>query len=118
MDLDSLPQPHLTDLYEYLLNFDHFTTIDLHIIGVYVTFTKFVLGFFALSVYYILVNLLHSKELKNMPKKNVKPCETELSCKATAALQEEIKDDLSKTDGSLKELIENDEEDQDEDQNE
>tara|TARA_R110002051_G_scaffold320861_1_gene407089 strand:+ start:329 stop:502 length:174 start_codon:yes stop_codon:yes gene_type:complete len=44
-----------------------------------------------------------------MPKKNIKPCETELSCKATAALQEEIQDDLSKTDGSLKELIENDE---------
>ena len=53
-----------------------------------------------------------------MPKKNVKPCETELSCKATAALQEEIKDDLSKTDGSLKELIENDETKRDEDQDE
>ena len=51
-----------------------------------------------------------------MPKKNAKPCETELSCKATAALQEEIKDDLSKTDGSLKELMQNDEEQQEEDE--
>jgi len=53
-----------------------------------------------------------------MPKKNIKPCETELSCKATAALQEEIQDDLSKTDGSLKELIENDETKPDENQDE
>lgn len=35
-------------------------------------------------------------------------CESELVCKSTAALNEEIKEDLSKADGSLKELIEND----------
>jgi hypothetical protein len=35
-------------------------------------------------------------------------CDTELVCKSTAALNEEIKEDLSKADGSLKELIEND----------
>ena len=52
-----------------------------------------------------------------MPKKSIKPCETELSCKATAALQEEIKEDLSKTDGSLKELMQNDEDKQEEDEN-
>ena len=51
-----------------------------------------------------------------MPKKNLKSCETELSCKATAALEEEIKDDLSKTDGSLKELIQNDEQEEGKDQ--
>ena len=51
-----------------------------------------------------------------MAKKKLKCCETELSCKATAALQEEIKDDLSKLDGSLKELIENDEKQRDESQ--
>tara|TARA_B100000519_G_scaffold152305_1_gene133320 strand:+ start:1393 stop:1569 length:177 start_codon:yes stop_codon:yes gene_type:complete len=33
---------------------------------------------------------------------------TEVSCKATAALSEEIKEDLEKADGSLKELLEND----------
>jgi hypothetical protein len=37
-----------------------------------------------------------------------KTCKSELVCKSTAALQEEIKEDLSKSDGSLKELIEND----------
>lgn len=41
-------------------------------------------------------------------KKSTKTCNSELVCKSTAALQEEIKEDLSKTDGSLKELIEND----------
>ena len=55
MDLDSIPQPRLTDLYEYLLNFDHFTTIDLHIIYISVNFTNFVFGILPLSVYYILV---------------------------------------------------------------
>jgi hypothetical protein len=31
---------------------------------------------------------------------------TEVSCKATAALSKEIKEDLEKADGSLKELLE------------
>lgn len=33
---------------------------------------------------------------------------TEVSCKATAALDQEVKEDLEKADGSLKELLEND----------
>ena len=51
-----------------------------------------------------------------MAKKKLKSCETELSCKVTAALEETVKEDLCKADGSLKELIENEErtkEDQD-----
>ena len=108
MDLDSLPQPRLTDLYEYLLNFDHFTTIDLHIICIFVNFTNFVFGILPLSVYYILVTYYIARK-KNMADKKIKCCETELSCKATAALQEEVQEDLSKADGSLKELIENEE---------
>ena len=35
-------------------------------------------------------------------------CESEMCCKATAQLQEEVEKDLEKTDASLKELIEND----------
>lgn len=41
-------------------------------------------------------------------KKSTKTCKSELVCKSTGALREEIKEDLSKTDGSLKELLEND----------
>ena len=41
-------------------------------------------------------------------KKKCGSCDSELVCKSTAALNEEIKEDLSKADGSLKELIEND----------
>ena len=48
-------------------------------------------------------------------KKEVKNCEAELTCKATAALEEEIKDDLKKADGSLKELLENDKQENEDD---
>ena len=44
-----------------------------------------------------------------MAKKKISCCDTKLSCKATAALEETVKEDLCKADGSLKELIENDE---------
>tara|TARA_Y100001963_G_scaffold141812_1_gene210525 strand:+ start:230 stop:427 length:198 start_codon:yes stop_codon:yes gene_type:complete len=40
---------------------------------------------------------------KNKPMK----CEVELNCKATAALEEEIKEDLVAEDKSLEELIQN-----------
>lgn len=46
--------------------------------------------------------------MSNSKKKKCGSCDSELVCKSTAALNEEIKEDLSKTDGSLKELIEND----------
>ena len=62
MDLDSVPQPRLTDLYEYLLNFDHFTTIDLHIIYISVNFTNFLFGILPLSVYYILVTYYKARK--------------------------------------------------------
>ena len=48
-------------------------------------------------------------------KKEVKNCEAELTCKATAALEEEIKDDLKKADWSLKELLENDKKENEDD---
>ena len=39
-----LLQPNLTTLYEYSLDFDHFTTIGLHIIGLYVKFSNLLLA--------------------------------------------------------------------------
>lgn len=44
-----------------------------------------------------------------MSDKSIKSCDAELNCKATASLREEVEEDLRKTDGSLKELLENDE---------
>lgn len=41
-------------------------------------------------------------------KKIKKECCSELVCKSTAKLKEQVKKDLEKTDGSLKELLEND----------
>lgn len=46
--------------------------------------------------------------MKNQNEKTTK-CETILNCKASASLQEEIKEDLIAEDKSLKEIIENDE---------
>tara|TARA_B100000676_G_C17776547_1_gene679550 strand:- start:32 stop:193 length:162 start_codon:yes stop_codon:yes gene_type:complete len=44
-----------------------------------------------------------------MSDKSIKSCDAELNCKATASLREEVEEDLRKSDGSLKELLENDE---------
>ncbi len=51
-----------------------------------------------------------------MSKKNVKSCDSTLNCKSTASLKEEIKEDLEKSDGSLKELLENDDTEQSEEE--
>ena len=48
--------------------------------------------------------------------KIIDSCKSTLCCKSTASLTEEIEEDLSKADGSLKELIENDDEQQQEDE--
>jgi len=47
-------------------------------------------------------------------RKEVKSCESKLCCKSTASLNEEVKEELQKSDGSLKELMENDNEEQSE----
>ena len=39
--------------------------------------------------------------------KKVKSCESQLRCKSTASLQKDVEQDLNKADGSLKELLEN-----------
>jgi|TARA_R110000744_G_scaffold26506_1_gene65180 hypothetical protein len=41
--------------------------------------------------------------------KVIESCESTMHCKSTASLTEEIEEDLLKIDGSLKELIQNDE---------
>jgi len=43
-----------------------------------------------------------------MSDKKIKSCESDLVCKSTASLQEEIKEDLLKADGSLEELLQDD----------
>ena len=48
--------------------------------------------------------------------KVIESCESTLYCKSTASLTEEIEEDLLKADGSLKELIQNDEDKQEEDE--
>tara|TARA_Y100001938_G_scaffold135905_1_gene198105 strand:+ start:385 stop:651 length:267 start_codon:yes stop_codon:yes gene_type:complete len=73
---------------------------------------NFQIAFWKKTLFCVLYSVQLNKEklMKKCCKK--KECnttlKTEVSCKATAALSEEIKEDLRKTDGSLKELVEND----------
>ena len=54
MDLDSIPQPRLTDLYEYLLNLDNFSTICPRYYSYFYMICKLLFGVYNVSVYYIL----------------------------------------------------------------
>ena len=56
-----------------------------------------------------IVKHLHLTGKNKMSDKSIKSCDAKLNCKATASLQEEVEEDLRKSDGSLKELLKNDE---------
>jgi len=58
-----------------------------------------------LAVYYILCKPYRRTAMSK--DKKVKSCESQLRCKSTASLQKDVEQDLNKADGSLKELLEN-----------